>query len=46
MLDLLQHGQVPDFINVVVTDIQDTKSFLCKESRIMMRDELTVTVET
>lgn len=46
LLELLQHCQVPDFINVVVTDIQDTKSFLCKEFRTMMRDELTVTVET
>lgn len=33
MLEFLQHCQVPDIINVIVTDIQHTKRFLCKEFR-------------
>ncbi len=32
-LELLQNRQVLDLINVVVTDIQDTKRFLCNEER-------------
>lgn len=46
MLELLQHCQVPDFIYVVVIDIQDTKRFLFKEFRLMKGDEFIFTVNT
>jgi len=39
MLEFLQHCQVPDVINVVVIDIQDTKRFLCNTFRFMKREE-------
>lgn len=39
MLELLQHAQVPDFINVVVVDIQYTKRFLYNKYRLMKKGE-------
>lgn len=39
MLELLQHAQVPDFINVVVVDIQYTKRFLYNKYRLMKKEE-------